>query len=417
MTKHNQQELAERVDAASAKARELKIELEAAQRRIADLMAEKKANGASSMVRPAVEARASVEARERKTARRNKGGKAVLMAGLAVSSAALLAWGSMTLIQFASSEPIPPVAATSDTSTDPGAADLEQPPASPAMSTSSLDPATGGIDPNGETPPAGAQDLAAARRQIAGLSAEVEASDQMIARLRDELHLARQAVEAIRGTGSGEAAADPASSGQEPSLAAAVTTARVVELQKELEAARRQIGDLSTAASKAEAEAANLRNELAAREDLATAAQENDTEQPQEAETIEAIPVIEEVLTAAEIVPESSTSEAAAVRDTVRDTVSPEDLLLAPGRHFGRQVVVTGPVVWLLRRYWLQSDNANRSLLIDVDGLRSEVRSRLKESVEKIDYLAQARARITGTIERQGSKAYRLAAIELVLVE
>jgi hypothetical protein len=73
--------------------------------------------------------------------------------------------------------------------------------------------------------------------------------------------------------------------------------------------------------------------------------------------------------------------------------------------------------VWLLRRYWLQSDGGTRSLLIDVDGLQSEVRNRLKDAVEKIDYLAEAKARITGTIERQGSKAYRLAATELVLVE
>ena len=411
MTKHNQLELAERVDAASAKARELKTELEAAQRRIADLMAEKDANGASSMARP------SIEPRERKTARRLNGGSVTLKAGLAVSSAALLAWGALTLVQFVSSEPIAPLAEPTVAGAGPSAAKLALPPAgpttSPATSPSSDDPATGGIDPNGETPPAGAQDLAAAQHQIAGLTAEVEASDQMIARLRDELHLARQAVEATRGTGSEGAAGDPASPGQESSLAAAVTTARVVELQKELEAARRQIGDLSAAASNAEAEVANLRNELAAREDLAIAAQGNGTAQPQEAETIGAIPVIEEVLAAAEIAPEPSTSEAAADRDTV----SPDDLLLEPSRHFGRQVVVTGPVVWLLRRYWLQSDGGTRSLLIDVDGLQSEVRNRLKDAVEKIDYLAEAKARITGTIERQGSKAYRLAATELVLVE
>jgi cell division protein FtsB len=297
------------------------------------------------------------------------------------------------------------------------------PTTSPATSPSSDDPATGGADPNGETPPADAQDLAAARLQIAGLSAEVEASDQMIARLRDELHLARQALEATRGTGSGGAEADSASSGQDSGLAVAVTTARVVELQRELEAARQQIADLSAAASKAEAEAANLRDELAAREDLASTARANDAGRPQEAETVEVITVIEEVLTSAEIAPQSSAAESSTVPSptaeaaAVRDTVSPDDLLLEPGRHFGRQVVVTGPVVWLLRRYWLQSDTANRSLLIDVDGLQSEVRDRLKESVEKIDYLAQAKARITGTIERQGSKAYRLAASELVLVE
>ena len=125
---------------------------------------------------------------------------------------------------------------------------------------------------------------------------------------------------------------------------------------------------------------------------------------------------IEEVLTSAEMPAAASTPATAAAADAA-DTVSPDDLLLEPRHHFGSEVVVTGSVVWLLRRYWLQSESGTKSLLIDVAGLQSDVQARLRDSVAKIEFLAQVKARITGTIERQGSEAYRLAATELVFVE
>ena len=79
--------------------------------------------------------------------------------------------------------------------------------------------------------------------------------------------------------------------------------------------------------------------------------------------------------------------------------------------------MVRGPVVWLLRRYWLQSESGDRTLQIDVGDLQPGVRNRLESAVAKIDHLARVRARISGTVERQGSEAYRLAATELVFVE
>ncbi|MDX1576716.1 MAG: hypothetical protein R3285_11025, partial [Kiloniellales bacterium] len=326
LSNRNQQELAVRVDAASAKARELKAELEAAQRRIAELISEKEANGAVSMTRP------PVPTRERMRARRYTRGGVILAASVAASFVALLAWGAMTFIQFASSEPIPPLAASEETSAGPSQADLEQPPAGSAPSPA--DPATGGLDPNRAAAPAQVDDLAAAQRQIARLSAEVEASDIMIARLRDELSQARLAAEGPREPASSDGEPGTASQGPESGLAAAVTRARVVELQRELEAARQQIEDLTAAVARAEAEAAKHRSELVARQQLPAAPppaapsdqgageHETDTAAPQEAEATAAIPVIEEVLTAAESSSDPPDPPASEVT-TVRNTVSP----------------------------------------------------------------------------------------------
>ena len=119
------------------------------------------------------------------------------------------------------------------------------------------------------------------------------------------------------------------------------------------------------------------------------------------------------ILTAAEMSSNPVTSEMAALRDTV----SPDDLLLEPGHHVGREVVVTGSVVWLLRRYWLQLDSGHMSILINVEDLQLDDRNKLKDAVVQIEFLARVRARITGTIERQGSEDYHLAATELVLVK
>jgi hypothetical protein len=80
-------------------------------------------------------------------------------------------------------------------------------------------------------------------------------------------------------------------------------------------------------------------------------------------------------------------------------------------------VVVTGPVVWLLRQFWLQSDSGQRRMVIDVDGLQADDRKKLEDALVQIDHLAQMRARITGTIELQAAEKYSLAATELTLGE
>jgi hypothetical protein len=353
------------------------------------------------------------------------------VAGLAVPLVALLIWGTVLMIQFAAKGPLPPSAETADTMAGPGSADGGLPPVQPETAALSLVPATGKLDLGGAVPLADEQDITAAQREIDRLSAVVEVSDAMVARLRDELAIARQAVETARQTTSAEANAEGETQQRELTLAVTASSGRVATLQKELKAAQQQIADLSRAAEAAEDEAVRLREELAARPQEAAATQpptdpgatapsdqnpvadQKDPDQTQDAENIEAAPEIEEILTAAEISPDPVTSET----DALRDTVSPDDLLLEPGHHVGREVVVTGSVMWLLRRYWLQSGSGHMRMLIDVEGLQLDDRNKLKNAVVQIEFLAQARAHITGTIERQGSENYHIAATELVLVE
>ena len=103
--------------------------------------------------------------------------------------------------------------------------------------------------------------------------------------------------------------------------------------------------------------------------------------------------------------------------DFPNNTVATDDLLLEPGDHVGREVVVTGSVVWLLWRYRLQSDSGPGSLVIDVDGLQSTDQTVLKKAMDEVGLLGQVRARIKGIIQRRGDTSYHLAASEVVLVE
>jgi hypothetical protein len=306
-------------------------------------------------------------------------------------------WVGRTAIQLASSEPIPP----------------------PALLISADQVAV-------------AKDLAAAQHQIARISVELEASDNMIARLRDELVVARQEVETARQTtsaGTREQLYAALASAIDAEKSAAGVQAATMRLRGE----NTRLTDELTKAKAIvdEAEDVSLREELAARQQEAGSTQpptgpgatapsdqnpvadQKDPDQTQDAEEVEAAPEIEEILTGAEISVDPATSVTAALRDAV----SPDDLLLEPAHHVGREVVVTGSVVWLLRRYWLQSDSGHMSMLIDVGGLQSDDRNKLKDAVVQIKFLAQARARITGTIERQGSEDHHLAATELMLVE
>ncbi len=223
---------------------------------------------------------------------------------------------------------------------------------------------------------------------------------------------------------------------QDLTLAATVSSARVAALQRELRTAQQRIADLSKAAEAAEDEAAKLREDLAARQQEAAATRPSTTQpvettEPglkQQAVEGNAEPEIEELLTAAEIssipvngdfeqVAAVAPSEVALRADAVPDTVSLDDLLLEPVNHLGREVVVTGSVVWLLWRYRLQSDSGPDSMVIDVEGLRTADQEVLQEAIDRVGVLGQVQARIRGTIEPRGEEHYRLAASELVLVE
>ena|GEM_PF-6589421 len=278
--------------------------------------------------------------------------------------------------------------------------------------------------------------LAAAQREIVRLSAVVEASDSLIAELNDEVVIFRQAVDetSARTRELLDAALASAVDAEKNVARAQAETmhlrAENTRVTNELTRMKAIADFLSEAQQHGEDEVAKLREELAARQQKAAATQvprggvtapsdqnpvadQKDPDQTQDVDDVEAAPEFEEILTAAEISLDPVTSET----NAPRDTVSPDDLLLEPDHHVGREVVVTGSVMWLLRRYWLQSGSGHMSMLIDVQGLQSDERNKLKDAVVQIEYLAKARARITGMIERQGSENYHLAATKLVLVE
>jgi hypothetical protein len=110
-------------------------------------------------------------------------------------------------------------------------------------------------------------------------------------------------------------------------------------------------------------------------------------------------------------------TQAALQSDAGPDTVAADDLLLEPGNHVGREVVVTGSVVWLLWRYRLQSKTGKSSMVIDLKGLRPDERTELGKAINEAGVMGEVRARIRGTVERQGPESYRLGASELVVIQ
>jgi hypothetical protein len=304
-TEQNQQELIERAEADSAVARQLKTQLEAAEQRIADL-SEAAASDASpphaSTTSLPPERQVSANYRDpsdtgrmlRQATRQKGRGRAVLAAGLAVPAVAVVAllyWGAVTTMQPTGNE---------------------ESPTTPETAAPSSEPATGQLDLGGDAPPDGAQDLVAAQRQIARLTAALQASDTVAARLRDELAIARQAVEAARQTGSADADEKLAGLGtqlesalgaaadadtraararaeathlrtalqqakendakrQDLTLPATVSSARLAALQRELDSARQQIAELGRANDVADADTAGLRASLRQAEEQAEA--------------------------------------------------------------------------------------------------------------------------------------------------
>jgi hypothetical protein len=394
----SQQELIKKAALASAEAAELKAQLEAAQRRSSVNYNDPQTNRQSL---------------QQVTARQKRRGRVILVAGLAVPLVALLILGTVTMIQFAAKGAIPPSAETADTMAGPGPADGGLPPVQPETAALSLVPATGKLDLGGGVPLADEQDLTAAQGLI--LRQAVESARQTTpaetsARTREQLYAAlASAIDAEKSTTRAQADTMRLRGGNTRPTDEFTRTKAIAD----------------------EADAVRLTEELAARQQdvvatqaptglMATApsdhlpvADQKDPDRTQNVEDVETAPEFEEILTAAKISSDPVTSET----NAPRDMVSPDDLLLEPNHHVGHQVMVTGSVIWLLRRYWLQSDSGHLRMLIDVKGLQIDDRNKLKDAVVQIEFLAQARARITGTVERQGSENYHLAATQLVLFE
>lgn len=365
---------------AESRGRARPAQLEAARQRRAASGAQDLANRRSSS--------ATQTSRRRGTGRR----RAVLAAGMAVLLVALLAWGTETLLRRAGNEPIPQASETALAPSDPA-------------------PAGG----SGHTLELGSGQAVATEDKAAETEDEAARLREENALLMDQLAKARAAVESLREARQ-QADLTGETTPQDPGPAATASSGQLAVLEAELVSARRQIADLKQVLE----EAARQRETTVvqppeaprtfARTDPASAGDQAD---PERVESIDYGAEIAEVLTGAELPSDPVTTQTVALFDVV----SADDLLFQPGHYADRQVVVTGSVVWLLRRYWLRSDSGQESMMIDVDGLQPNKRSDLEDAVVNIETLAQVRARITGTIEKRGSGSYRLAASELMLLE
>jgi len=93
-----------------------------------------------------------------------------------------------------------------------------------------------------------------------------------------------------------------------------------------------------------------------------------------------------------------------------------DDLVYEPHKYEGFQVAVTGPIVRFFWRYRLISQSGQNNLVIDVEDLAETARAKLDAAFEEVGAFGQLRARVEGTIERQGFATYHLAAREVALL-
>ena len=306
--------------------------------------------------------------------------------------------------------------------------------------------------------------IAEANESAAQARAETTRLRQESTRLTDELAKVTADASNLR-----EALERSESGRQELTLAATAASARVAALQRELEAAYLQVDMLDKARKATEEEALRLRETLATppSDPGRAPSAESDTAKPENAASPAAAESAPRSATISVIgpaapdgdrsggfgpVPETDagvasdllastepqaaatssldpaeygleqvaalgSTDAALQSDAVPDTVAADDLLLEPGNHIGREVVVTGSIVWQLWRYRLQSTSGKSSMVIDLKGLRPDERTELSNAINKAGSLGEVRARIRGTVERQGAEGYRLAASELVMIQ
>jgi predicted nucleic acid-binding Zn-ribbon protein len=251
------------------------------------------------------------------------------------------------------------------------------------------------------------RDLASARQQIVDLGRDRSAASADASGLQASLERAQEQTEALR---------------EELALKVTASSAQLATLRKDLRSAELRIAELSE-------ELAAGRQAESATGSPSTKPVEAETSAPsEEAAERAAVPEIAASSSAEtnssdpasgsfEQVAALAPNQAALLTDAIADTVSPDDLLLAPGRHLGQEVVVTGSVVWLLWRYRLQSNNGSDSMVVDVDGLQPATQQELEKAIDRVGILGEVQARIRGTVVRKDEESYRLAASELVLAE
>ncbi len=255
-------ELIARADVASAKARELKMQLEAAEKRIANLAASAAPSHAASSLGPKEtelappetprhEARASVPFERPAAAgyrdpnaaiqllqrgtRRGGRARTILLAGLAIPVAALVLWGGVTVIQLASDQPIPPP-------TLPSAAEQALP-----------DIVSQAYEPPAERPGLGGEELSRPREPWSARETKPTTAELTAARLRLE--------NALKKAAPAKSGAEDGPSRKELVLAIEIARAQAALYQQDLAAALERL-----AQSEAETQTANARTDILTKE-------------------------------------------------------------------------------------------------------------------------------------------------------
>jgi len=318
----NPQELIDQ--AAAAKARELKAQLEAAEQQIADLSAEREASragpvggpvggpadgrsgpGSPEPDAPRQDPTTGIETSQqalvgyrgpdatgqllRQESKRRQGrGRFVLMAGLAVSLVALLLWGAETVFEYTRTQQLAFELPIPLDGSGPEDRDQGQSPLAFENRAGSLDPETAGQPSDTSTTTASrqrdaeregavsgapvtsdgqaAQNLLAAQREISRLNDAAEVSGLVVARLQAELALARRQVETARtstpATADTQTGADGEEQRQDLLRAVSDASARADALQRNLEANRKQTAELTKVLETTNAERTELRAAL-----------------------------------------------------------------------------------------------------------------------------------------------------------
>lgn len=97
-------------------------------------------------------------------------------------------------------------------------------------------------------------------------------------------------------------------------------------------------------------------------------------------------------------------------------TLEAAPLVDNPGKFQDQEVVVVGSLARLLGAYRLQSDSAQKSLPVNVEGMPEADRIKLKEALEAAGMIGSVKVQIRGSVERK-FMIYRLVASDLVLIE
>lgn len=242
-------------------------------------------------------------------------------------------------------------------------------------------------------------ELVRARSQIATLETALETAEAEVSRLTGSLLTSQ------RSMGETLAAAQ---------LKAEASAAQAASFRAELAVAQKQIASLNARAA-ASAKAMSFEAALEqARQRIADLEREVQT-----AKADADILAVEltEIRQRDQTVRQNKNAPAQPDANAAAESIDVDSLVTNPSRYDGHQVVVTGSLLRLLKRYRLQSQSGWKTLIVDVTEIHRAQHDKLKESIAKAGPIGLVRAQINGKVERGSAETFRLVASEVTLIE